>query len=166
LDAEVLNLEKILSIRRARNKSEDGTLRGGHDLSRDGLYHLLESGHSLGGGYAIPGARHYSLFVSAGGSLPAGDYHVYPITAGALIVVGYFMMNIVRGIQWQSFEETFPAFLIIVGILLTYNISYGIGFGFISCTVMKIINGKYRDVPPLLYGISAAFLLAFVLPFL
>jgi xanthine/uracil/vitamin C permease (AzgA family) len=33
-------------------------------------------------------------------------------------------------------------------------------------TVMKMINGKYRDIPPLLYGISAAFLLTFVLPFL
>ena len=122
--------------------------------------------HMIGGGYAIPSSLHYSLFVSSGATLPAGDYHVYPITAGALIVVGFFMMNIVRDIQWPSFEESFPAFLIIVGIPLTYNISYGIGFGFISYTVIKTISGKYRDVPPLLYGISAAFLLAFALPFL
>ncbi len=121
--------------------------------------------HMVGGGFAIPASRHYSLFAGSGASIPAGEHYVYPITAGALIVVGFLMISIVRDIQWDRFEEAFPAFLIIVGIPLTYNISYGIGFGFISYTVIKMINGRYRDVSPLLYGISIAFLIAFVLPF-
>lgn len=91
---------------------------------------------------------------------------MYPITAGALIVVGFLMMSIIRDIEWEKFDEAFPAFLTIVGIPLTYNISHGIGFGFISYTFIKIINRRFGDVHPLLYGISLAFLIAFILPVL
>jgi AGZA family xanthine/uracil permease-like MFS transporter len=120
----------------------------------------------IGGGYIISNAQHYSLFVGFGAQIPTGNYYVYPITAGALIVVGYLMMGIVREITWDSFEAAFPAFLIIVGIPLTYNISYGIGFGFISYTVLKMINGKFGEVHPFLYAVSIGFLFVFILPYL
>ena len=120
----------------------------------------------IGGGYVISNAQQYNLFVSAGAQIPAGDYYVYPITAGALIVVGFLMMSVVRDIAWDSFEVAFPAFLVIVGIPLTYNISYGIGFGFISYTVIKMINGRFVEVHPFLYAVSIAFLIVFILPYL
>ena len=120
----------------------------------------------IGGGYVISNAQQYCLFVSVGAQIPTGDYYVYPITAGALIVVGFLMMSIVRDIAWDSFEVAFPAFLVIVGIPLTYNISYGIGFGFISYTVIKMMNGRFGDVHPFLYAVSIAFLIVFILPYL
>jgi AGZA family xanthine/uracil permease-like MFS transporter len=40
-----------------------------------------------------------------------------------------------------------------------------VGFGVISYSLLKIVRGRYRDVPPLLYVISAAFVIAFALPF-
>ncbi|HLA27128.1 MAG TPA: NCS2 family permease [Syntrophales bacterium] len=120
----------------------------------------------IGGGYIISSAQQYSLFVCAGAQIPAGNYYVYPITAGALIVVGFLMMSIVRDIAWDSFEVAFPAFLVIVGIPLTYSISYGIGFGFISYTVIKMINGRFGEVHPFLYAVSIAFLIVFILPYL
>jgi AGZA family xanthine/uracil permease-like MFS transporter len=120
----------------------------------------------IGGGYIIPNAQQYSLFVGSGTQIPAGNYYVYPITAGALIVVGFFMMSLVREIAWDSFEVAFPSFLVIVGIPLTYNISYGIGFGFISYTVIKMLNGKFGEVHPFLYAVSCGFLLVFILPYL
>jgi adenine/guanine/hypoxanthine permease len=86
------------------------------------------------------------------------------ITAGALIIVGFLMMGTVPDIPWDSFEEAFPAFLTIVGIPLTYNISYGIGLGFISYVIIKVLHGKARDIHPLLWGISVAFVLAFIMP--
>jgi len=52
----------------------------------------------------------------------------------------------------------------LVGIPLTYNISYGIGLGFISFVIIKILHGKARDIHWLMYIVSAAFVLAFVLP--
>ena len=91
---------------------------------------------------------------------------MYPVTAGALIVVGFLMMRGVRDIPWNDFEASFPAFLTILGIPLTYNISYGIGFGFISHVVIKLLYRKAREVHPLMYVVSAAFVLLFLLPLL
>ncbi|MDD5210482.1 MAG: NCS2 family permease [Elusimicrobiales bacterium] len=124
----------------------------------------------IGGGYRLPNASHYCLMVNSGFTPPAdvippgtGDYFVYPITAGALVIVGSLMMKTVRDIDWDNFEEALPAFLTMIGIPLTYNISHGIGFGFISYTAIKLARGKFRQVHPLMYIVSAAFLLSFIL---
>ncbi len=87
-----------------------------------------------------------------------------PITAGALIVVGFLMMMTVRDIPWDDFENAFPAFLTIVGIPLTYNISYGIGLGFISHVLIKSFHGKAREVHWLMWVVSALFVITFLLP--
>lgn len=118
----------------------------------------------VGGGFIIPNATQYSNFLGSGFAAPAGDYFVYPITAGALIVVGFLMMRTVREIPWTNLEEAFPAFLTIVGIPLTYNISYGIGFGFISYVLIKVFHGKAKDVHPLMWFVAVAFSVTFVLP--
>ncbi|NTU71910.1 MAG: NCS2 family permease [Coriobacteriia bacterium] len=118
----------------------------------------------VGGGYIIPSAEQYGAFAGSGFQVPPGDYFVYPITAGALIVVGFLMMRTVREIPWTNLEEAFPAFLTIVGIPLTYNISYGIGFGFISYVFIKIFHGKAKDVHPLMWIVSAAFVVTFIMP--
>ena len=107
-----------------------------------------------------------SLLTESGFTAPEGSYYVYPITAGALIVVGFLMMRIVREIPWTDLEEAFPAFLTIVGIPLTYNISYGIGFGFISYILIKVFHGKAREVHPFFYVLSLAFAATFVLPWI
>jgi AGZA family xanthine/uracil permease-like MFS transporter len=89
-----------------------------------------------------------------------------PITAGALIVVGFLMMKTVREIPWLDFEEAFPAFLTIVGIPLTYSITSGIGLGFISYVIIKVLHGKAKQVHWLMWIISAAFVLVFIQPLL
>jgi AGZA family xanthine/uracil permease-like MFS transporter len=118
----------------------------------------------IGGGYQIPNATQYTLMLGSGFKAPEGMFYVYPITACALIVVGFLMMRSVREIPWTNFEEAFPAFLAIVGIPLTYNISYGIGMGFISYTVIKLLHRKGKEVHPLMYVVSAAFVLVFIMP--
>jgi AGZA family xanthine/uracil permease-like MFS transporter len=86
------------------------------------------------------------------------------ITAGALIIVGFLMMATVREIPWTDFENAFPAFLTIVGIPLTYNISYGIGLGFISYVLIKVFHGKVKEIHWLMWVVSALFILTFVQP--
>jgi AGZA family xanthine/uracil permease-like MFS transporter len=85
------------------------------------------------------------------------------ITAGALIVVGFLMMRSVSEIPWNDFEEAFPAFITIIGIPLTYNISWGIGLGFISFVIIKVLHGKARDVHPFMYAAALAFGIAIAL---
>ena len=89
-----------------------------------------------------------------------------PITAGALIVVGFLMMETVREIPWTDFENAFPAFLTIVGIPLTYSITNGIGLGFISYCMIKVFHGKAKEVHWLMWIVSALFVLVFIQPLL
>ncbi len=100
----------------------------------------------VGGGIQVPFATHYASYAQGGFTVPAGNFMQYPITAGALIVVGFLLVNVVREIDWDSFNEAFPAFLTIIGIPLTYSISNGIGMGFISWLLLKVINRQTRDV--------------------
>jgi AGZA family xanthine/uracil permease-like MFS transporter len=104
-----------------------------------------------------------------GGSIPVpnpvgdGDIFLSPVTAPALIVVGFLMITAVRFIPWERPDEAVPAFLTILTLPLTFNISYGIGFGFISYVLIKLARGRPGEVHPLLYGAAALFALAFVL---
>ena len=118
----------------------------------------------IGGGCAIPNAEHYARF--AGFTVPGGSHFLHPVTAGALVVVGFLMMQIVRDIPFTDFEEDFPAFLVILGIPLTYSISSGIGLGFIAHVLIKAVRGRARAVHPLLWVIAAAFAANFLLPWL
>jgi AGZA family xanthine/uracil permease-like MFS transporter len=115
---------------------------------------------------ALPFSPLVSVF---GGSIPVPgpegqDILTSPVTAPALIVVGFLMMTAVRFIPWDRFDEAIPAFLTILTLPLTFNISYGIGFGFISYVLIKLAEGKPREVHPLLYGAALLFALAFVWP--
>jgi len=82
-------------------------------------------------------------------------------TAPALIMVGLFMMKEVRVINFSDIQESFPAFIIIVMIALSYSISTGLAFGFISFVLIKTASGKIREVRPAMW-IIAALSLAFL----
>src|SRR5215204_5796169 len=116
---------------------------------------------------ALPFSPLISVF---GGSIPipgpeeGQQIFASPVTAPALIVVGFLMMTAVRFIPWESFDEAIPAFLTILTLPLTFNISYGIGFGFISYVLIKLSRGRAGEVHPLLYGTALLFALAFVWP--
>jgi len=116
---------------------------------------------------ALPFSPLISVF---GGSIPVpgppgeGEIFVSPVTAPALIVVGFLMMTAVRFIPWDDFDEAIPAFLTILTLPLTFNISYGIGFGFIAYVLIKLSRGRPGEVHPLLYGAALLFALAFVWP--
>jgi AGZA family xanthine/uracil permease-like MFS transporter len=87
-------------------------------------------------------------------------------TAPALIIVGFLMLTIIKEVPFDKFEEAFPAFLIIIVMPMTYSITNGIGFGFISYTMIMLLSGKGKQVHPLMYLISVAFVLNFLLPVL
>ena len=51
-------------------------------------------------------------------------------------------------------EEAFPAFIIMVMTALSYSISTGLAFGFISFVLIKLVAGKVRDVKPTMWVIA------------
>ncbi|MGB7063342.1 MAG: NCS2 family permease [Candidatus Zixiibacteriota bacterium] len=85
-------------------------------------------------------------------------------TAPALIIVGFLMLSLVKGLPFERFDEAFPAFLIMIVMPLTYSISNGIGFGFIAFTLIKLFSGKGREVHWLMYLVSFAFAVDFAIP--
>jgi AGZA family xanthine/uracil permease-like MFS transporter len=83
-------------------------------------------------------------------------------TAPALVLVGYLMFTQVRDIKVADFEDGFPALLTIILMPLTYDISVGIGAGFISWVLIKVVRGKMSEVHPLMWAVSVAFLVFFL----
>lgn len=81
------------------------------------------------------------------------------VTAPVLIIVGILMAQSMKYIDWEKFEIVMPAFLTIVGMPLTYNISYGIAFGFIAYPITMIAAGRHKEVNPVMYILFFVFLL-------
>jgi AGZA family xanthine/uracil permease-like MFS transporter len=81
----------------------------------------------------------------------------------ALVLVGFLMMQQVKGIDWDDLEIAIPAFLTIVLMPFTYSITVGIGAGFLAYTLIKVVRGKAADIHVLLWVISGLFVLYFAI---
>ncbi len=66
----------------------------------------------------------------------------------ALVLVGFLMMQQVKGITWDDVEIAIPAFLTIVLMPFTYSITVGIGAGFLAYVLIKAVKGKASLGPP------------------
>jgi adenine/guanine/hypoxanthine permease len=83
-------------------------------------------------------------------------------TAPVLVIVGYFMMTLVREIEWPDPGIGIPALLTIVVMPFTYSITNGVGAGFLAYTVIALLRGRWKDVHVLMYLVSAVFTWYFV----
>ncbi|MCI1287796.1 MAG: NCS2 family permease [[Lactobacillus] timonensis] len=80
------------------------------------------------------------------------------VTAPALIIVGVLMVSAMKDIHWDRFEVALPCFLTIIGMPLTYNISYGLAFGFLTSPLMLIAAGKRKEVNGVMWGLFIVFI--------
>lgn len=98
-------------------------------------------------------------------------------TAPALILVGFLMTGVLAprraqsatgetvetgGIDFTNLAIGLPALATIILMPLTYNITNGIGAGFLLYTLIRLVRGEARQIHPALYVVSAAFLLYFL----
>lgn len=83
-------------------------------------------------------------------------------TAPALIVVGILMMESLAKIKWDEFEEAAAAFFTAVVMPFSYSIATGVAAGFIFYCLAKICKGKAKEVHPIMYIVTALFLLKYV----
>jgi AGZA family xanthine/uracil permease-like MFS transporter len=84
-------------------------------------------------------------------------------TAPALVLVGVFMAKPIIKINWSQFDDAIPAFLAMVLIPLTYSITQGIVWGFLSWTVIKVFHRKKSEISPMLLVIDLFAIAALVL---
>lgn len=83
-------------------------------------------------------------------------------TAPALIFVGFLMLRGLRSMEWTDVTIAIPAFVTLIAMPLTYSISHGIGYGFISYVLVGVMAGKWRQVHPVMYVVAALFAVSFV----
>ena len=82
-------------------------------------------------------------------------------TAPALVLVGYLMFTLVKDIPVADVEDGLPALLTIILMPLTYDITVGIGAGFISWVLIKVVRGKFDQIHWLMWIVSIAFVIYF-----
>ncbi|MGZ6339885.1 MAG: NCS2 family permease, partial [Candidatus Limnocylindrales bacterium] len=82
-------------------------------------------------------------------------------TAPALVLVGYLMFTLIKDIPVADVEEGLPALLTMILMPLTYDITVGIGAGFVSWVFIKLIRGKAGEVHILMWLVSIAFVVYF-----
>jgi AGZA family xanthine/uracil permease-like MFS transporter len=83
----------------------------------------------------------------------AGMVPVYA-TAPVLVLVGAAMFKSVNNIDFGKIEEGLPAFLTIILIPLTFSITQGILWGFISHVGLYLIVGRRKEIHPVMYVLA------------
>ncbi len=83
-------------------------------------------------------------------------------TGPVLVIVGYFMMTIVRDINWSDPGIGIPALLTMGLMPFTFSITNGVGAGFLSYAIIAVLRGRWREVHPLMYVVAAIFAWYFI----
>jgi AGZA family xanthine/uracil permease-like MFS transporter len=112
----------------------------------------------ISGGFAVQDV------ITVEGQQVARTFTLYPVTSPALIVVGSLMIRSVRDIDWDDFTEALPAFLTLVLMPLTFSITDGIAFGFISYALLKLVTGRAREAHWLIYAFAILFIVRYAVP--
>lgn len=102
-----------------------------------------------------------ALFLVAMFVSPLVNIVPFEAVAPALVIVGFLMVRQAVNIEWNDWGLGIPAFLTMAMMPFTYSIADGIGAGFVSFTFIRVVQGRAKEVHPLMYLVSAAFVLYF-----
>ena len=146
---KIKGLDRLLSI--DATATVIGSLLGTSTVT---AYVESAAGIEQGGRSGLTSIVTGALFLLALLFIPIAAIVPLYATAPALIMVGLFMMKEVKRINFANLEEGFPAFVIMVMIALSYSISTGLVFGFISFTIIKLVSGKAGEIKPAMWVIA------------
>ncbi|WP_457965322.1 NCS2 family permease [Arthrobacter sp. D1-29] len=134
---------------------------GGASVSSNQIY--VEAGAGIGEGARTGIASIVTglLFLVAMFFTPLINLVPFEAVAPALVVVGFMMVSQVGKIDWQDWGIAIPAFLTFTLMPFTYSIANGLGAGFIAYVLIRTIQGRIRDIHPLMWAVAAAFLIFF-----
>ena len=135
-------------------ESATGVEAGG----RTGFANVVTGGLFLASLFIAPLVR-----MVGGGVEVEGGSPMQPITAPALILVGCLMARGILRIPWDDATEAVPAFLVMAGIPFTFSIADGLALGFIAYPILKVLAGRRRDVPWLVYLLGLLFVARYAL---
>lgn len=116
------------------------------------------AGIAVGGKTGLTTIVTGTLFILSMAFSPLLEVVTTQVTAAALIVVGVLMVSALKDIEWDKFEIALPSFLVAIGIPLTYNISYGIAFGFLTYPILMVAAGRRKEVNVVMWSMFFVFI--------
>jgi len=102
-----------------------------------------------------------ALFLAASFCAPLASAIPGYATAPALILVGALMTESIGRVDWSDFTEAVPAFVTLLATPLTFSIATGLSLGLMSYTLVKVAAGKFREVSPVIWILTALFVLRY-----
>ena len=83
-------------------------------------------------------------------------------TSAALLFVACLMTRSLAEVDWDDLTESAPAVIAAISMPLGYSIADGIGLGFVSYAVIKLLSGRYKECPPVVYVVASIFIIKFL----
>lgn len=155
-DGEIPDVGKLLLA-----DSVGAAVGGAFGVSSNTSYIESSAGVAEGGRTGLTAVVVGVLFLGTVFLSPLATLVSGPVTAAVLILIGFLMVGFIKDIDFTDLEEGFPALLAIILMPLTYSITVGIGAGFVTHTLIKIVKGKAKEIPVLMWIVSAAFAIYF-----
>ena len=156
-DGKLPGIQRVLFV-----DSLGAALGGAVSSSSNTTYIESAAGISDGGRTGLTAVVVGVLFLLAMFLAPIAAIVPTQATAPILIIVGYFMMRMVREIDWRDAGIGIPVLLTMIVMPFTFSITNGVGAGFLSYTVIQVLRGRATQVHWLMYLVSAVFLWYFV----
>ena len=156
-DGNVPNADRILLV-----DSLAAAAGGAASVSSNTSYIESASGVGEGARTGLASVTTGILFLLTTFIAPLVAIIPYEAATPALIIVGFLMMTQIKEIDWSDYGIGIPAFLTIILMPFTYSIAVGIGAGFVSHVVIRLVQGRIKDVHPLLLLVSGLFMVYFL----
>ncbi|MGZ8585817.1 MAG: solute carrier family 23 protein, partial [Actinomycetota bacterium] len=156
-DGKLPGVQRVLFV-----DSLGAALGGATSSSSNTTYIESAAGVSEGGRTGLTAVVVGILFLLAMFLSPLPGLVPSEATAPVLVIVGYFMMGIVKDIDWRDPGIGIPALLTMIVMPFTFSITNGVGAGFVSYTVIQVLRGRWKEVHWLMYLVSAIFVWYFV----
>jgi AGZA family xanthine/uracil permease-like MFS transporter len=83
--------------------------------------------------------------------------------ASALIFVGLLMLTSIKDLNYTDFTETFPAFVLIIMICLSFRLSDSLAIGWILYILMKFVSGRRSEITTTVWIVGVIFAIKEVL---
>ena len=136
---------------------------GGALLGTSPVTSYIESaaGASAGGRTGLTAVVVAILFLACLFFAPlAGSIPSYA-TAAAILYVACLMARPLADVAWNDVTESAAAIVTVIAIPLTFSIADGIGLGFLTYVVIKVIAGRWGDCSPTLVAVALLFAVKF-----
>ena len=155
-NGQIQNVDKILLVDAA------GAIAGGAgSVSSNQIFVESSTGIADGARTGLANVVTGVLFLLAMFITPLVNVVPFEAVAPAMVVVGFLMAKQVVRIEWDDWGLSVPSFLTFAVMPFTYSIADGIGAGFVSYVFIRLVQGRGKEVHPLMYVVAAAFVVFF-----